>query len=215
MTIIKAVVEIDKKRKNSVVARVFTGHMSGKIVFFNGSKPKVGENIILEKFQDKGRFLVCEQWKTHNQEEKRQMLIKVMSSRIKYNCSGIAFKHFIRALVDREGNAARAAGFYIQFPLNALDEGLKGDKELLSLFYSFYNEVCKNRDLISKAIIALLNEAKNVFEKGGGEKEIMKLKEFNDFYKWMQMLLEHPGSWPTFGIETEMGPNGRKFFPLE
>ena len=54
-----------------------------------------------------------------------------------------------------------------------------------------------------------------IFKEGKGAEQIMELPIFNELFQWMELLIAHHGTWPTKGIETELGPEGRKFIPME
>lgn len=214
--ICKATVEKDKKNQNSVVGRVFTGNHAGKIVFFESDiRPKVGEIVVLEDFEDRGRYLIAGKWVAETQKQRDQKLVQAMELRVARS-QGDSFKEFTRALVDHSGGKAEyATGAYIEIPLRALEEGVKGDSVLMGMAESFRKNVSENRDIISETTVRLMDEAKKIFEGSGNATHIMELKVFDELIGLMDQLIKHHGQWPQRVIVGPLGANGRYVLPLE
>lgn len=62
---IMAKIETDRQKKGRVIGRVTRDVLGrdGKIVFFGRRQPRLGERVVLQEFEDKGKFIDCRHWR--------------------------------------------------------------------------------------------------------------------------------------------------------
>ena len=78
-------------------------------------------------------------------------------------------------------------------PLVALEKSIKDcDKILVEKICALEKNLQENDDLVSTAFLALLKEARVVFENGGSLNEAMSLKEFNNLSTFGQKIQVQP-----------------------
>ncbi len=217
---VKVTVVEDKKNKGKVIGRVFAGHnVVGKIVFFQGKKkkfPSVGDTVLLEEFQDRGRFLTASKWRVETAKDLYPKMAEAMEGRIKRG-RGESFKQSTVALVgSANGRIEYATNLFIGTPLQCLEFGIKDRQgDLLEMAQKFQAIISKNKDLGSKLLLKLMKEATRVFEKGGGPKEVMKLASFREVAEFVKILAENPGKYPQRVWLGDLGVNGRRVISLD
>lgn len=216
MSIMKARIEADKKKAGSVVGKIFAGPSAGKIVFFNNkNKPAVGQVVLIEEFDDRGRFMIALKWSVQTTDDTDKVLAKAMEGRLAMS-KGNDFKVYTRGLLDHQGGRVEyAMNAYVEIPLRCLENGLKGDGKLMEMYETFYNNISGNPDMVSEATVRFLDAARGVFEKGDGPRQIMDLRSFDELYEIINDLVRHPGKWPQRVLLGELTANGRSVLPLD